>query len=236
MNPSWTDNIPDNLKPQPDAPQIVWHQASVTLDERIARQHHRSGVVWFTGLSGSGKSTVANVVDQMLWKESIRAYLLDGDNVRHGLCATPAILLNDHSESFAKRFGLGFGPEDREENIRRVGAAAGLLVGAGMIVLTAFVSPYRRDRQRVREQIQKEYGPETFVEVFVDTPLKICESRDPKGLYKQARAGKIANFTGISDPYEAPEKAEVVLSGGTESPETLASRVIAELKSRQWLP
>jgi len=109
------------------------------------------------------------------------------------------------------------------------------LVGAGLIVLTAFVSPYRNDRQRVREQIEKEYGPETFLEVFVDTPLEICESRDPKGLYKQARAGKIANFTGISDPYEAPEKAEIVLAGGTESPETLASRVVAELKSRQWV-
>jgi adenylylsulfate kinase len=235
MTPSTTDITSEKLKPKPDAPQIVWHRASVSLDERIACQRHKAGVVWFTGLSGSGKSTVANVVDQMLWRESIRTYLLDGDNVRHGLCATPAILSKDHSESFAKRFGLGFGPEDREENIRRVGAAAGLLVGAGLIVLTAFVSPYRNDRQRVREQIEKEYGPETFLEVFVDTPLEICESRDPKGLYKQARAGKIANFTGISDPYEAPEKAEIVLAGGTESPETLASRVVAELKSRQWV-
>ncbi len=234
MNPSSSDSVSEKHKPQPDVPQVVWHHASVTLEERIARQRHKAGVVWFTGLSGSGKSTVANVVDQMLWKESIRTYLLDGDNVRHGLCATPVILSKDHGESFATRFGLGFGPEDREENIRRVGAAAGLLVGAGLIVLTAFVSPYRNDRQRVRERIEKEYGPETFVEVFVDTPLEICESRDPKGLYKQARAGKIANFTGISDPYEAPEDAEIVLQGGVESPETLARRVIAELKSRHW--
>jgi len=235
MNPSSPDNSSDKPAPNRQEPQIVWHHSSVSLEDRIARQRHKAGVVWFTGLSGSGKSTVANVVDQMLWKDSIRTYLLDGDNVRHSLCATPAILSGVHSEGFAKRFGLGFGPEDREENIRRVGAAAGLLVGAGLIVLTAFVSPYRIDRQRVRERIQKEYGPEAFLEIFVDTPLEICESRDPKGLYKQARAGKIANFTGISDPYEAPETAELVLAGGVESPETLASRVIAEMKSRHWL-
>jgi adenylylsulfate kinase len=235
MNPDPSNFLSKKDAVLPNTPQIVWHHASVSLQDRIARQGHKAGVVWFTGLSGSGKSTVANAVDQMLWKDSVRTYLLDGDNVRHGLCATPAILSSDHSEGFAKRFGLGFSPEDREENIRRVGAAAGLLVGAGLIVLTAFVSPYRIDRQRVRQRIQKEYGSEAFLEVFVDTPLEVCESRDPKGLYKQARAGKIANFTGISDPYEAPEAAELVLAGGIDSPESLAQRVVTEMKRREWI-
>jgi len=216
-------------------PQIVWHQASVQLSDRILRQGHQAGVVWFTGLSGSGKSTVANLVDRLLWQESVRTFLLDGDNVRHGLCATPAILATEYSEAFAKRFGLGFGPEDRQENIRRVGAAAGLLVGAGLIVLTAFVSPYRIDRMRVRNQIEKDFGAGSFLEVFVDTPLDICESRDPKGLYKQARAGKIANFTGISDPYEFPESPEVRLEGGAAAPEQLASQVVAAMKLKNWI-
>jgi adenylylsulfate kinase len=163
--------------------------------------------------------------------------LLDGDNVRHGLCATPAILSPEHGNAFAERFGLGFSALDREENIRRVGAAAGLLVSSGLIVLTAFVSPYRRDRDRVRESLAKQLGQANqFLEVFVDTPLEICEARDPKGLYQQARAGKIAHFTGISDPYEAPLDPELVLAGGKADPATLAALTVAMLEDRGWIP
>ncbi len=221
----------------PSDPQVVWHDSSVTLAAREANQEHRGGIVWFTGLSGSGKSTIANVVDQLLYRRGIRAYLLDGDNVRHGLCATPAILKSEHGVDFAERFGLGFAPLDREENIRRVGAAAGLFVSAGLIVLTAFVSPYRRDRDRVRESLAKQLGQsDRFLEVFVDTPLDVCESRDPKGLYKQARAGKISHFTGISDPYEPPDAPELVLAGDKADATTLAKLTIAMLEDRNWIP
>ncbi len=220
----------------PTDPQVVWHEAAVARASREASQGHRSGVVWFTGLSGSGKSTIANAVDQILHHRGIRTFLLDGDNVRHGLCATPAMLKAEHGDAFAERFGLGFSPQDREENIRRVGAAAGLLVSAGLIVLTAFVSPYRRDRDRVRQSLARQLGQsDPFLEVFVDTPLEVCESRDPKGLYKQARAGTIANFTGISDPYEAPIAPELVLAGDKADPATLAALTIAMLEDRGWI-
>lgn len=220
----------------PTDPQVIWHNSAVTLAVRETSQGHRAGIVWFTGLSGSGKSTIANTVDQMLHRRSIRTFLLDGDNVRHGLCATPAILQAEHGDEFATRFGLGFSAQDREENIRRVGAAAGLLVSAGLIVLTAFVSPYRRDRERVRQSLAKQLGQsDQFLEVFVDTPLDVCETRDPKGLYKQARAGKIANFTGISDPYEPPLEPELVLAGDKADPATLAALTIAMLEDRHWI-
>ncbi len=156
---------------------------------------HRGAVVWFTGLSGSGKSTVANIVDSLLHERRVHSIVLDGDNLRHGLCAGPNMLQTEHGEEFAKRFGLGFGPLDREENIRRVGSVTQLFASAGMIVLTAFVSPYRRDRNRVRQWVESQGKVGDFVEVFVDAPLEVCEGRDPKGLYKQARAGKISNFT-----------------------------------------
>lgn len=188
--------------------------------------------MWFTGLSGSGKSTVANVVDSMLFQRGVQTVLLDGDNVRHGLCAGPNLLSPEHGDAFAARFGLGFGPEDREENIRRVGSVAQLFSAAGSIVLTAFVSPYRRDRERVRHWVEKNGRLGEFIEVFVDTPLEICEARDPKGLYRQARAGKIANFTGISDPYEAPESPEIHLTAGDRSPAECAAEVIEQLKQR----
>lgn len=188
--------------------------------------------MWFTGLSGSGKSTVANVVDSMLFERGVQTVLLDGDNVRHGLCAGPNLLSAEHGDAFAARFGLGFGPEDREENIRRVGSVAQLFSAAGSIVLTAFVSPYRRDRERVRHWVEKNGRQGEFIEVFVDTPLEICEARDPKGLYRQARAGKIANFTGISDPYEAPESPEIHLTAGDRSPAECAVEVIEQLKQR----
>lgn len=209
-------------------PKVVWHDHSVSRGEREQLNGHRGCVVWFTGLSGSGKSTVANVVEQKLFQAGVRTYLLDGDNVRHGLNATPQMLAERHGAEFAERFGLGFGQEDREENIRRIGAVAKLFCEAGLVTLTAFVSPYRRDRQAVREML----ASGDFVEVFVDTPLEICESRDPKGLYKKARAGEIKNFTGIDDPYESPQAAELTLPGGELSAEELADRVVTYLRKQ----
>ncbi|OYP29852.1 adenylyl-sulfate kinase [Rhodopirellula sp. MGV] len=200
---------------------IVWHDHSVDRSMREQVLGQRGCVVWFTGLSGCGKSTVANALDVMLNQQGRATTLLDGDNVRHGLCAPPAVLAGEHGQDFSDRFGLGFGAVDREENIRRIGSVAALMAGAGLITLTAFVSPYRKDRERVRK-IVNAAGGDDFIEVFVDTPLEICESRDPKGLYKKARAGEIKNFTGISDPYESPEAPEVRLDGG-------AGRTIAEL-------
>jgi adenylylsulfate kinase len=192
-------------------------------------------VVWFTGLSGSGKSTIANVVDQLLFQRGAQSFLLDGDNVRHGLCAGPNLLEPEHGPEFAKRFGLGFGPQDREENIRRVGAITELFASAGVICLTAFVSPYRLDRQRVRQRVEASGQPGDFIEVFVNTPLETCIARDPKGLYQQAMAGKIKNFTGISDPYEAPENPELELAGGSATPLELASTVVQLLVDRNIL-
>jgi adenylylsulfate kinase len=217
-----------------EVPQVVWHQASVETEERNRRLRQRGCVLWFTGLSGSGKSTIANSVERKLFNRGAYTYLLDGDNVRHGLCATPQILEPIHGEPFAKRFGLGFGPEDREENIRRVGAVTQLFASAGIICLTAFVSPYRRDRDRVRALVTGEHGL-PFIEVFVNTPLEICIQRDPKGLYRKAIAGEIPNFTGISDPYERPTSAELELAGSGAPPDTLADEVIAFLVSRQLI-
>lgn len=209
-----------------EQPHVVWHQHAVDRAIREKLNGHSGCVVWFTGLSGSGKSTVANAVEQLLVAERTHTYLLDGDNVRHGLNATPAMLLESYGNEFASRFGLGFGQADRTENIRRVGAVAKLFCDAGLIVLTAFVSPYRSDRDAVRQML----GEGDFVEVFVDTPLEICEQRDPKGLYKKARAGEIKNFTGIDDPYEAPTAAELVLAGGDHSPQVLAQQVVHYLQ------
>ncbi len=215
-------------------PRIVWHAQSVSKEHRFERNGHGGCVVWFTGLSGSGKSTVANVVDKMLFDRGAQTFLLDGDNVRHGLCAGPNLLEPVHGPDFAKRFGLGFGPQDREENIRRVGAITELFASAGMICLTAFVSPYRIDRNRVRSWVESS-GNGCFLEVFVNTPLEICIARDPKGLYQQAIEGKIKNFTGISDPYEAPDSPDLELAGGTQPPEQLAAQVIQLLTDRKIL-
>jgi adenylylsulfate kinase len=183
--------------------------------------------VWFTGLSGSGKSTIAGAVDELLYQRGVHSYVLDGDNVRHGLNATPQALAATHGEEFAQRFGLGFGAQDRAENIRRIGAVAKLFCDAGLVTLTAFVSPYRADRDAVRTML----APGDFVEVYVDTPIEICEQRDPKGLYKQARAGRIKGFTGIDDPYEPPLTPELTLLGGAKSPNELALEVLGFLKS-----
>lgn len=214
-------------------PRVVWHDQTVTKQQRFERNQHRGCVVWFTGLSGSGKSTVANLVEQRLFELSAHTFLLDGDNVRQGLCAGPNLLEPVHGPDFAKRFGLGFGAQDREENIRRVGAITELFASAGLICLTAFVSPYRIDRDRVRRWVESRGVQGDFLEVFVNTPLEVCIQRDPKGLYQQAMQGKIQNFTGIDDPYEPPESAELELAGSSHSPEKLAEQVIQMLIDRK---
>lgn len=209
-----------------DNVHVVWHEHSVSRQEREELNKHKGCVVWFTGLSGCGKSTVANLVDHKLHSQGVRSFVLDGDNVRHGLNAAPGMLKERHGEDFAKRFGLGFSAQDREENIRRIGAVANLFAQAGVVTLTAFISPYRRDRDLVRQALTAG----DFVEVLVDAPLEVCEARDPKGLYKKARAGELKGFTGIDDPYEAPQKPELVLDSATKTPEQLADEVIAYLK------
>ncbi|HVW38458.1 MAG TPA: adenylyl-sulfate kinase [Pirellulales bacterium] len=204
---------------------VHWHEHSVTREEREKLNGHKGCVIWFTGFSACGKSTVSNLVDHKLHSRGLHSFVLDGDNVRHGLNAGPGMLKERHGEEFAKRFGLGFSAQDREENIRRIGAVAKLFSDSGIIALTAFISPYRRDRDAVRASMQ----PGDFLEVFVDAPLEVCEARDPKGLYKKARAGELKGFTGIDDPYEAPEKPELVLDAASKSAETLADEVIAYL-------
>lgn len=196
-----------------DKPHVVWHDHSITREMRERRLRQRGCVIWFTGLSGCGKSTVANALEERLFSQGVSTFLLDGDNIRHGLCAGPDRLVEEHGEEFAERFGLGFGPMDREENIRRIGSVAALFASSGMITITAFVSPYRRDRDRVRCAVESAGKPGDFIEVFMDTPLEICEQRDPKGLYRKARAGAIPHFTGISDPYEFPQNPEIRLDG-----------------------
>ncbi len=212
-----------------EQPNIVWHTPSITRAQREELNGHHGCVIWFTGLSGCGKSTVANLVDHKLHDLGVHAVLLDGDNVRHGLNATPQLLSDSHGLEFAERFGLGFSAQDREENIRRIGAVAELFATGGIVTLTAFVSPYRCDREAVRARIESAGRPGDFIEVFVDAPLDVCESRDPKGLYKQARAGKIKGFTGIDDPYEPPENPELHLDAAGQSPDALAAVVVAYL-------
>ena len=211
---------------------VRWHESTISRDQRETSAGHRGCVIWFTGLSGSGKSTLANEVDRQLHARGHRSFILDGDNVRHGLNASPKILETIHGQPFAKRFGLGFGPEDRKENIRRVGAVAELFTQAGIITLTAFISPYRSDREAVRKML-----PATdFIEVYVKAPLDICESRDPKGLYKKARAGEISGFTGIDAPYEEPEKAEITVESTTKSPQVLAEQILVWLERAKVIP
>lgn len=206
-------------------PQITWHEHSVSRAKREALNGHRGCVVWFTGLSGSGKSTVANAVDQQLHAQGIHSYLLDGDNVRHDLNAGPGALRDRYGNELAERFGLGFAALDRTENIRRIGAVARLFADAGLVTLTAFVSPYRRDRDAVRANL----AAGDFIEVFVDAPLEVCESRDPKGLYKKARAGELKSFTGIDDPYEPPEQPEIRLDSAQRPAAELAAEVVRVL-------
>jgi len=198
----------------PKSTNIARNQTLVTRGDRERRLGQRGVTLWFTGLSASGKSSVANLVDQMLLEKGAQSCVLDGDNIRFGLNSD-----------------LGFSPEDRTENIRRIGEVAKLFTHNGVIVLTAFISPYRADRDRARS-IQE---PRDFVEIFVDCPLEECERRDPRGLYAKARAGKIPEFTGISAPYEPPASAELVLSTAGETPEESALRVIAYLEQNRYL-
>ena len=211
---------------------ITWHEHQVTRNNRESMNGHKGCVIWFTGLSGSGKSTIANALDYKLHQWGKHTVVLDGDNVRHSLNAGPTMLLETHGERFAQRFGLRFDAIDRKENIRRIGSVAQLFSEAGIIALTAFISPYRIDRDRVRNNLL----PGEFIEVFVDTPIEVCELRDPKGLYKKARAGEIKGFTGINDPYEVPLSPELVLSAVEKTPDELADKVMAYLQEQGIIP
>jgi len=190
---------------------VVWHQATVTRRHREEKNGHRSVILWFTGLSGAGKSTLAHAVEDQLFQLNCRTFVIDGDNVRHGLCAD-----------------LGFASDDRVENIRRVGEIAKLFTEAGIISLTAFISPFKADRDRVRELVTDG----DFVEIYCQASLDVCEERDVKGLYKKARSGEIANFTGISSPYEPPASPELTVNTGKASLEACVEQVIQYLKNR----
>lgn len=190
---------------------IKWHDATVTRSSREKSNGHKSFVLWFTGLSGAGKSTLAHRVEEALFERGCHTYVCDGDNVRHGLCAD-----------------LGFSAEDRRENIRRIGEMSKLFVDAGVIALTAFISPFRQDREMVRALVQ----PGDFIEVYCNAPLEICEERDVKGLYRKARKGEIPEFTGISSPYEAPTDPEITVHTGLDGVEACAQQVIAYLQAR----
>lgn len=196
------------------ATNVVWHDTKVTKESRCAHKAQKPCILWFTGFSGSGKSTIANAVEHRLAELKQHTYLLDGDNVRHGL-----------------NKDLGFTDEDRIENIRRIGEMSKLFVDAGLIVVTAFISPFKAERQLVRDLVDKG----EFFEVFMSTPLETCEERDPKGLYKKAREGKIKNFTGIDSEYEPPENPEVTLDTSTMTVEECVDRVISHLKDNQIL-
>jgi len=192
---------------------IFWSEGKITAQERAVRSGHRGAVVWFTGLSGAGKSTIAQALERELFNRAMHTYVLDGDNVRHGLNSN-----------------LGFSPEDRVENIRRVSEVAKLMADAGAVVITAFISPYRMERRRARE-IALESNAE-FIEVFIDAPLEVCETRDPKNLYKKARAGEIREFTGIDAPYEAPEDAEIVVRTDRQSVDESVAMILEQLLPR----
>ena len=197
----------------PTPANLVWHRASVSREERIRMLGQKSAVLWFTGLSGSGKSTIANATEIRLNQAGRLSYLLDGDNVRLGLSAD-----------------LGFSAEDRKENNRRVSHVSKLLWDANVITLVSFISPFREEREVARKLIG-----EDFLEIFVDTPLTVCEQRDPKGLYVKARKGEIAEFTGLTSPYEPPERPELTLRTDKESVEESVDRILAFLKDRKYL-
>ncbi|MCU7942081.1 MAG: adenylyl-sulfate kinase [Candidatus Thiodiazotropha sp. (ex Cardiolucina cf. quadrata)] len=194
---------------------IVWHEATVTRERREKMNRHRAKLLWFTGLSGSGKSTLAHALEEELHQRECRTYVFDGDNVRHGLCRD-----------------LGFSTEDRSENIRRIGEMAKLFVDAGVIALTAFISPIREDRERARGLFP--HGD--FIEVYVSCPLEVCESRDVKGLYKKARSGEIPNFTGISAPYDVPDKPEIVIETQDRTVQECVHELIEALEQRGVIP
>ncbi|MCP4572460.1 MAG: adenylyl-sulfate kinase [bacterium] len=196
---------------EPKSENITWSDTEVTHEARLQRHGHRAAILWFTGLSGAGKSTLSQAVEKELFQRRCHTYILDGDNIRFGL-----------------NRDLGFSPDDRTENIRRIGEVAKLMMDAGVICLTAFISPYRTDRQGARE-----ITPEgKFIEVYCKCSLEECERRDPKGLYKKARAGEISEFTGISAPYEEPENAEIVVETDKNSVEACARQIVESLKAR----
>jgi adenylylsulfate kinase len=194
-----------------DSKNILWHDALVSRADRQSQNGHNSVILWFTGLSGAGKSTLAHAVERRLHELGCRTFVFDGDNVRHGLCAD-----------------LGFSAEDRSENIRRIGEMAKLFVEAGVIALTAFISPYRADRDRVRALA----APGDFIEIYCECPLDVCEQRDVKGLYAKARQGVIRDFTGISSPYEQPETPELAVNTATLSLDACVEQVLALLRQR----
>lgn len=193
---------------------ITWHHSTVTKKDRQLKNQHKSCVLWFTGLSGSGKSTLANAIDKKLFQQHIQSYVLDGDNIRHGL-----------------NKDLSFGANDRKENIRRIGEVAKLFVDSGQIVSTAFISPFKEDRQLVRNMFE----PGEFIEIYVDCPIKVCENRDPKGLYKKARKGEISDFTGISSPYEAPDNPELIVNTDKITITESVDKIVAYLKNKKIL-
>jgi adenylylsulfate kinase len=225
------------MKPTVDT--ITYHAGAVARADRQALLKQCGATLWFTGLSGSGKSTLAVAVEQALVQRGHAAFVLDGDNVRFGLNAGPKVLkeTRGYSDESAGRFGLGFAPEDRVENIRRIGEVAKLFAEAGLFALTSFISPYRRDREAAR--LIHDSAGLAFIEVFVDTPIALCEARDPKGLYKQARAalaqGKVAGFTGLDDPYEPPAAPELVFEGASRSVTDGVGMVLGYLAERQLL-
>ena len=190
---------------------VVWHHATVTRTRREKQNGHRGAVLWFTGLSGSGKSTLAHMVEEQLYQMGCHTYVFDGDNVRHGLCAD-----------------LGFSQQDRGENIRRIGEMVKLFLDAGLVALTAFISPFIRDRESVRKLV----GADNFIEIFCRCPLEVCEQRDVKGMYKRARAGEIKEFTGISSPYESPSTPDLVIDTDKLTPEESVEQVIRHLTQR----
>jgi len=193
---------------------ILWHNTQISKEDRIKQLSQKPCILWFTGLSGSGKSTIANAVESKLLDMNCKTYLLDGDNIRHGL-----------------NKDLGFSDADRIENIRRIGEVAKLFVDSGTIVLSAFISPFQKDRDFVRSLVAKE----EFIEIFIDTPLEICESRDPKGLYKKARNGEIPNFTGISSPYEEPKNTELTIKNNNISVEKATQEVLNYLQEKSYI-
>ncbi len=221
------------------ATHITYHEGTVSREERAKVLKQTGATLWFTGLSGSGKSTVAVALEQVLIQRGHAAYVLDGDNIRFGLNAGPKILMETRgcAEPQAKRFGLAFSAEDREENIRRIGEVAKLFADSGLLALTSFISPYRKDRDAARAIHEKnKTGAIPFIEVFMNTAIETCEQRDPKGLYKQARAavaqGKGMGFTGIDDPYEAPVNPELTIDAGKSSVADSVVQVLDYLTKR----
>ena len=198
----------------PKSKNITWSESVISYEDRITRNGHKGAILWFTGLSGAGKSTLSNLVEKELFLRRCLTYVLDGDNVRHGLNSD-----------------LGFKPEDREENIRRVGEVASLMADSGTICLTAFISPYKIDRQRAREIAR----PGSFIEIYCRCPLEVCEERDPKGLYRKARAGEISQFTGIDAPYEEPQQAEITVDTDSQSAEESVMQILEYLQDRRIL-